>query len=559
MPSRDEIDSPPTGSAYAKHRHVFRTTGLFLLAVAISLLLSIFLQARTGSHEAELSGYPDEPSHYITGLMFRSYLHEGHFESPIRFTQNYYLHYPKVAIGHWPPVYYLVQCLWTFVFPATISSVLYLQAVLLGVTSAILFVIARTRFGIWSAIVLCVVFLILGPSQELGSEIMSEPLLALSTLAATWCIARYFESLRFGLLVGFVLLVEFAAHIKGSGIALTGLPVLVAACLRRWSIFRKPNFWLAQLGMILILVPWQVFTANMVRNGMSGPVTLSLICMQARDFGPITGKMFGWPLLILIIYGGCLAIASPKFRDPLLVSSAATLALTFAFHCVSPNGAEDRRLFMAVPGCLLLAPLPFLDWLHTRRSQLLTALFLLLIAAISLVSSMKPFHKTAVGYRPIADWLLSNDDDGEMAVFVASDIDGEGMLISEVAQHQPTPTLYIVRSSKLFEDCDWERQDCHPTITDPSQAEKALDSIPIRYAVIDRFSGIEPSTRTELLRHMIAMHSNLWVLRDTQAAVAPGSRNRGEVQVYERSGLNHSHTVHVIVDLHRMIGKEIGN
>jgi hypothetical protein len=297
---------------------------------------------------------------------------------------------------------------------------------------------------------------------------------------------------------------------------------------------------------------------NMVRNGMSGPVTLELIFTQMREFGPIAVKMVGWPLLIMIICGTCLAVVSLKFRDPLLVSCAATLALTFAFHCVSPNGAEDRRLFMAIPDSLLLAPLPCFYWLENRRSQSWASLLLFVISTMSLVWSMRPFHKTAVGYRSVAGWLLSNNDGGGNAVFIASDIDGEGMLISEVGQIQPNPTMYIVRSSKLFEDCDWERQDCLPKITDPSQAEQVLDSIPVRYAVIDRFSGIAPTARTELLRRVIATHSSLWVLRDTRPAIAPGSRSRGEIQIYQRSGVNQSDQVHVSVDLHRMIGKVIG-
>ena len=523
-----------------------------------SLLLTIFLQERSGSHRAELSGYPDEPSHYITGLMVRSYLREGHFASATRFAEDYYLHYPKVAIGHWPPVYYLVQCLWTFVFPATISSILYLQAFLLALTSAVLFTVARSRFGAWSACILCGAFLILYPTQELGSEIMSEPLLALTTLAATWTIARYFETAESAPLIGFVVLVEVVAHTKGSGIALAGAPVLVAVCLGRHSVFRKRSFWLAQLVMILLLVPWQIFTMNMVRNGMSRPITLQLVFAQLCEFGPITVKMFGWPLLILILYALYLAIVSRRLRDPLMVSCAITVALTLAFHCVSPSGAEARRLFMAIPVFLLLAPLPILYLFGTRHSRPWAPLLLFVIVAISLFSSVASFRKTAVGYRSVAEWLMANRDRGENVVLIASDIDGEGMLISEIGQIQPSPSLYIVRSSKLFEDCDWEGQECLPMITDPSRAEQVLDSMPVRYAVVDRFSGIASTARTQLLSRMINAHSDLWILRKIQPAIAPGSGTRGEILIYQRSGLNQSDRVHVSVNLRRMIGKVIG-
>ena len=33
------------------------------------------------------------------------------------FAENYYLHYPEVAMGHWPPGFYLLQAVWTLLFP----------------------------------------------------------------------------------------------------------------------------------------------------------------------------------------------------------------------------------------------------------------------------------------------------------------------------------------------------------------------------------------------------------------------------------------------------------
>jgi hypothetical protein len=553
-----ESDGLHEGNALAKYASPSKATGWFILVFLLSLTLAVFLQKRSGSHDTELSEYPDEPAHYVSGLMVRSYLHQGHWESPTRFAEEYYLHYPKVAIGHWPPIYYLAQFVWTLVFPATISSISYLQAVLLAVTSAILFTIAKRRSGVELALILCGAFLILRPTQELGSEIMSEPLLALTTLAATWSIARYFETARSAALIGFVVLVEVAAHTKGSGIVLAGVPVLLGVCIGRRDVLRKRSFWLAQLIMIVVLLPWQIFTFKMLSNGTDGPLSLRLVLVQAREFGPIMVNMFGWPLLVLILSGGFIVIVSRRHRDPLLVSCAVTAALTLAFHCVSPSGAEDRRLFMAIPEALILTPLPFLYLAQPRQRRPWPTVLLLIIVASSLLSTRLAFRKAAVGYRQSAGWLLANANRGENAVLIASDIDGEGMLISEIGQREPKPSLYIVRSSKLFEDCDWQGRDCRPIITDPSRAEQVLDSMPVRYVVIDRFSGLASAARNEVLRRMLGEHSDLWVLRNTESAIAPGVGNRGEILIYQRVGLSQSDQVHVRVNLNRMIGRAIG-
>ena len=52
----------------------------------------------------------------MTGLMVRDYIAAGFPDSPFRFAENYYLHYPKVAIGHWPPVFYSIQAAWMLIF-----------------------------------------------------------------------------------------------------------------------------------------------------------------------------------------------------------------------------------------------------------------------------------------------------------------------------------------------------------------------------------------------------------------------------------------------------------
>jgi hypothetical protein len=215
---------------------------------------------------------------------------------------------------------------------------------------------------------------------------------------------------------------------------------------------------------------------------------------------------------------------------------------------------------MAIPESLLLSALPGVYLVEGIRRRNWAPSILFGIAAISLVSTKTAFHKTTVGYRSVAEWLVGNSGQGKEAVLVASDIDGEGMLISEIAQSEPKPSMYIVRSSKLFEDCDWQRNHCVLKIIDSAQAEELIDSMPIRYIVIDRFSEIPSSLGTALVRHVIAEHPEAWILRDTQPATAPGrAGHQGWISVYQRLAVHDSDQLHISVDLHRMIGKVLGN
>jgi hypothetical protein len=54
---------------------------------------------------------PDEPARIVTGLMVRDYLVHGLGQPPMAFAREYYVHYPKVALAHWPPLFYVVQAL----------------------------------------------------------------------------------------------------------------------------------------------------------------------------------------------------------------------------------------------------------------------------------------------------------------------------------------------------------------------------------------------------------------------------------------------------------------
>src|SRR6266705_2811655 len=96
---------------------------------------AIALQWGAGAYQSEVAGDPDEPAHLVTGLMARDYLSHAGERGPMQFARDYYLHYPKVAIGHWPPLFYAEQALWTLVFPSSRSSLLMmiaLQSALLG-------------------------------------------------------------------------------------------------------------------------------------------------------------------------------------------------------------------------------------------------------------------------------------------------------------------------------------------------------------------------------------------------------------------------------------------
>jgi len=123
------------------------------LAAALAPILLIFgLQIAGGAYAAEFNGDPDEAAHFVSGLMAHDYLAAIPLANPIVWAEQYYLHYPKVAIGHWPPGFYIVEALWWLIVSPSRGSALCLQAALAAIAGLVFYRLARTLAPPWLAL-----------------------------------------------------------------------------------------------------------------------------------------------------------------------------------------------------------------------------------------------------------------------------------------------------------------------------------------------------------------------------------------------------------------------
>ncbi len=118
--------------------------GHFAVLFLALIVVAIIGQWSTGVYGSDLSQWPDEGAHYINGLLIHDYVVDGLPGSPLTYALQYYVHYPRVTIGHWPPLYYMVQALFYFVTGPSIQAALLLQAVFgAGVATVVGWVISR--------------------------------------------------------------------------------------------------------------------------------------------------------------------------------------------------------------------------------------------------------------------------------------------------------------------------------------------------------------------------------------------------------------------------------
>lgn len=74
-----------------------------MIVWGVLLCVVLTVQAAVGAYTSERSSFSDEAARFMNALLVRDYIREGLHQNPIRFAEAYYLHYPKIAPGMWPP------------------------------------------------------------------------------------------------------------------------------------------------------------------------------------------------------------------------------------------------------------------------------------------------------------------------------------------------------------------------------------------------------------------------------------------------------------------------
>ena len=240
--------------------------------------LSFGLLSLSDVLQSEFGGHPDEASHYVTGLMIFDYL-SGHLgENPLQFAEAYYEYYPKVAIGHFPPGYYVFESLWFALFSESIGSVFLFQsfvcALLAGfIGCAVTAARGHRLLGIGCALVCCSLPLV----QRYAGMVMSDLLLGLFCFLACLSYAAFLRNPSYFLSFLFGCLAATAIMIKGSGLMLAFVPPIALILTRNYDLFKSRKFWASTIPVLLVCLPWMFLTYKITEEGMVSEWSLGYV------------------------------------------------------------------------------------------------------------------------------------------------------------------------------------------------------------------------------------------------------------------------------------------
>lgn len=455
------------------------------LCAAVQLWIGVYGTGRS------LTG--DEASHMVNSLLVFDWLREGMPSNPLRYAQAYYLHFPRVTIGHWPPLLYALQAGAFALAGRSSAAALGFQAVIAGLACAAPASVVRCRLG-WAAGLATGLLVLASPDVLfLLDAVMADTLLALLVLGAALCWARFAATRRTGWALLFAAAASAAILTKGNGFALALLPLLHAALARSLRALLNPRAWLAAGAVAVATLPWYALTWRMAADGFN--------YAWGWDY---TGKavpayLAGLPGVVgaagLLGFAAALWTLLRRDRatppDHELAALAAAVLAVFLFQVVAPADITRRYLVALVPSAAAVAAIGLGGLLRGLGLGLglrgggtalggVTAAALLATAATIYV----PPHLSPFGMRAIAREVLARDGANPL-VLVVADTRGEGALIAAFAEFDRGRTRYVLRATQMLASGGFMAQGYATRFPDATAVGRWLAGSGIGWLVID--------------------------------------------------------------------------
>ena len=487
MPSSPEENPSPSSS-----QPVFGARNAVLCAV-ILWAVSVALQMHNGAFSADIGADPDEPAHAVTSLMMRDYLAHGLFkgEHPLRFAQRYYDHFPKVALGHYPPGFYTLSGIWLLPWPTKHALMLFIGLLsgVLGAVSAV----TGCRCGLEKGPAFIVgLWVVLMPiTQKLSMLVMSDLLLATLCLLATGAFASFLDRPSAGWALLFGVLASAAILTKASAVALALVPPLSIMLLRRWRLLLNWRLWLAPLPVALTALPWTLMTMKITQEGMVGKTVAEYFPEALRFYMSASTDTFGFVIVIAAVFAIVRSVpilwTRGREANTCPVAMAGFGAALVVLYLVSPTGLSSRYLLPLAPLFLIAAAFSLRDLRLFWGNRLAPAVGVGAGAAVSLMLLGPVSPKIASGFGALANDVVTRSSGGK--ILVSSDARGEGGLIAEmafrVADRSESPWT-IVRSSKFMAASDWIGRDYKTAFASRDEFIAALRREGIAWIVEDK-------------------------------------------------------------------------
>jgi Dolichyl-phosphate-mannose-protein mannosyltransferase len=515
------------------------------VAVFAALLGSVvILQVLAGAYASGFGGYPDEPAHLVSSLMVRDFLAGLDFRHPWQFAQQYYFHYPKVAIGVWPPGFYAALGMWFLIFGASRASAIIFIAVVAATTASVIYFTGKRLVGRWAGVLAAVLFITSPLVQESSARVMTEHLVTLGMLVSTLCFARFVRTERTGdgLAFGTVAAASILTH--GNAWALGLVPGITLALTNRWYLLRRLGLWAAALPVLVACVPWYVLAPSIVA-GRGGGIA-SLLAEAVPGYARFIYLAVGLPVIILALIGVWETIirVTPRMEVAPEWAALAALALaTYILHCVLPVPVDGRYIVLLIPSVVLFSAAGVNVAAHRLAARIpigvaRTGLALILMAVFAADSFALPLQLRNGGYDPLVRDVEARVSNVPQVWLISSGSTGEGCLVAEVALQERRPNSYVLRAMTILAGGSWFWTNTQDRFDTLAKLAALLDDMPVTIIVIDdRVPPEQQRAYQDRLRKLVASESEQWEPIGSYPQTQDGILYANSLHVYARRPL----------------------
>lgn len=486
--------------------------GLFCSLVAGAVIVG--LQYSRSDIQKTIGDYPDEPSHFVTARMIHDYILTSPHPSPMAFAKSYYLHYPKVAVGQWPPLFHVAWALWMMVFPATPNSLLLLSTIMAICYAAVPGMVVAKRYGLGWGVAAALMLASAPVAFEQSRMILVDYQCAILCFLATIALAEFLESRDRRYAVAFCLLTVTACYTKYDGFLIFGVAALIFLLRREF----RPKVWLtpaAALAVALLLTaPFPLIFASNV-NGVLPP--LGWRDLVKITMGYITPMLAGGGgILVLLAAGGYWAAlrrpTKATYQPWFLAGMAALAIFSLIFHILTVRDVQTRYLDPVFPPLVVLAVegLRRLQQAGMRGRRTIAVVLAAGVVAMNLDAAWRLPRKVDYPFAAIAEWVVTKTPPDRRILLVDSEFRAEGMVVAEIVAREPRPTTYVLRATKILAKTNWNASYYHPYFTEIGPLEQYLMRIPVHYLIIDTTPTSAQWLHHKLLQEMTESHPERW-------------------------------------------------
>lgn len=513
---------------------VIKLVASLAVVVAITLGLMSVLHVFGSGLEGN-----DESSHVLNGYMIWSYLAEAFGQNPMAYAKDFYVHYPKISIGHWPPLYYTAMSLLFFVSQESFVPLMVYHVVLTVLPAVIVVLVLWRQVGPAWSLAGGVVCALLPLSVDNSVRFMLDQTVAVLAMIGLVLWLKYCRTRATIYVAGYALTAAAAVLVKGNGWLLGLFPAVHILLTFQFSLLRERRLYVAGLIAILLVAPWYALTYSIAADGFNYSWGLDYFDEAFPQFLEHLKNGVGWVVVVLAVVGALLAIArrfGPDLNELALACFALVLT-TLLFHSIVPVDIVFRYMSTALPAMAVLA-IAGAAWISDRiaavgseggeRLRVGVVVGATIAMAIpGLVYLVERPGKADLEMDLAAEKVLQSPEGA--TVVIDAHPGGEGALAYEIAIRDTGRLNYVVRSSDLLASSDFMANRYALTVDSPEGVLEKLEDLGAGWVVVAAGAAVFPTfDHSKLLAAALDLEDSPYELM----ATFPHRHRTGDTRVY---------------------------